>query len=147
MPCRHDRMENAKEGWEHYTYHKTSPLSNMKVLKTKPILQFLKPSYIHSPQGIPLAPNNCIVSMHFFQQCGILVFITQGRVLFMHFWFNSLFCVFIHKLSLMKVTHSFPIEHQFIWIHNSIHDSHYIQIGLSVIDHETLEIWITNTIL
>ncbi len=76
MPSRHDGMENVKEGWEHYMYHKTSPLFNMKVLKIEPILQLLKPSCIHSPQGIPLAPNSCIVSMRFFQQCGILVFIT-----------------------------------------------------------------------
>lgn len=111
MPSKHDGMENVKEGQEHYMYHKTCPLSNMKVLKTEPILQLLKPSYIRSPQGIPLALNSYIASMHFFQQHGILIFITQGRVLFMHFWFDLLFCVFIRKLNLMKVTHSFPINH------------------------------------
>jgi hypothetical protein len=111
MPSRHDGMENAKEGWEHYTYHKTSPLSNMKVLKSEPILRLLKPNCIRSPQGIPLAPNSCIVSMLFLQRCSILVFITQGLVLLTHLWFDLLFCVFICKLNLMKVTHSFPIDH------------------------------------
>ncbi len=33
MPSKHDGMENVKEGWEHYMYHKICPLSNMKVLK------------------------------------------------------------------------------------------------------------------
>jgi hypothetical protein len=61
MPSRHDGMENAKEGWEHYMYHKTSALSNMKVLKIEPGFQLLKPSCIHSPQGIPLTPNSFII--------------------------------------------------------------------------------------
>jgi hypothetical protein len=87
-------MENATKGWEHYMYHKVSPLFDMKVPKIEPIIQLLEPNCIHMP-FISLASNNEIVSIYFFQQGGILVFITQGLVLFVHFLFDLLFCVCI----------------------------------------------------
>jgi len=37
------------EGWKQYMYHKSSPLSHMKVPKMKPILQLLKSNFISYP--------------------------------------------------------------------------------------------------
>jgi hypothetical protein len=80
-----------------------------------------------------------IVSICLFQQGGILVFIAQGPVLFLHFWFDLLFCVFV-KLSPMEITHSFPIDHGFITFPTTIHNSNNIPIGLSVVTYEALEV-------
>jgi hypothetical protein len=46
-------MAMAKEGWEHEMYHEASPLHDTKMQKIEPILQLLKPNYIHHPIKIP----------------------------------------------------------------------------------------------
>jgi hypothetical protein len=133
-------MENAKEGWENYIYHKASPLFNMNVLEIEPIFQHLKPSYICSPQGIPPTLNCYIANICFFQQGGIFI----HKVLFTHLWFDLLFCVYVQRLTLMEVTCSLPIDHEFIGIFIIIHDSYYVQIGSIIVGHETLEVCINN---
>jgi len=45
-------MAMAK-GWEHEMYHEASPLHDTKMQKIEPILQLLKPNYIHHPIKIP----------------------------------------------------------------------------------------------
>ncbi len=92
MPSKQDGMENATKGWEHYTYHKTSPLFDTKVPKIELIIQLLKPNCIRNP-FISLTSNSKIVNICFFQQGGILIFIAQGLVLFMRLLFDLLFCV------------------------------------------------------
>jgi hypothetical protein len=126
-------------------YHEASPSSNMKMPKIKPIFQLLKPNYICSPQGIPSGIYRCIVSIHLLQQGGICIFIAQGLVLLSHFWFNLLLCVYVHRLGPMEVTCSLPINHGFIGVPTTIHNSNNIPIGLSIIGHEAFEIWIGNT--
>jgi hypothetical protein len=105
----------------------------------------LKLSYIHYPWGIPPTMDSCIMNACLFQWGGILIFIPQGPVLFSHFWFDLLVCVFVHSLSLVKVTHLLPIYHWFIWIPTTIHNLNNVPIGLSVVSHETIEVWIRNT--
>jgi hypothetical protein len=75
-PLKHDGMENAKEGWENYMYHKAFPLFGMNVLEIEPIFRLLKPSYICSPRGIPPTLNCYVTNIRFFQQGGIFIFIT-----------------------------------------------------------------------
>jgi hypothetical protein len=75
----------GREGWENYMYYEASPLSNMKMPKIKPILQLMKPKYIHTLRGIPIGMDSCIASICFLQQGGIIVFIAQGFMLLLHF--------------------------------------------------------------
>jgi hypothetical protein len=134
------------EGWENYMYHETSPLFDMKMPKTKLILQLLKPSYIHSPWEMPPTMDSCITNIYIFQWGGIFIFIAQGHVLLSHFWFDLLFCLFDHRLSPMEVTHLLPINHGFIRIPITIHNLNNVPIGMSVVNHETIEVWIGNTL-
>ncbi len=71
MPSRQDGMENVKKGWEHYMYHKPSPLFDTKVPKIEPIIQLLKPICIHSP-FIPLTSNIKIVNISFSNKVAFL---------------------------------------------------------------------------
>jgi hypothetical protein len=47
-------------------YHKSSPLSNMKVPKIKPIFQQLKSNFISCCQGIPPTMDYYILNIYFF---------------------------------------------------------------------------------
>jgi len=47
-------------------YHKSSPFSNMKMPKIKPILQQLKSSFISYCRGIPPTADYYILNIYFF---------------------------------------------------------------------------------
>jgi hypothetical protein len=89
----------------------------------------LKPQYIYNLWGIPLASNSYKMNIYFFQEGGILLFITQGCVLFTHLWFDLLFCVFVHSLNIMEIIRLFFIDHWFTWTPTTIHDLHCILIA------------------
>jgi len=131
----------GKERWKNYMYHETSPFSNMKMPKTKPIFQLMKPNYIRNPQGIPPSMNSCIVNIHLFQQNGItrpclpLAFL----VLFVDL------CVYPYIESNGSNTFT-PYEHGFTKIPTTIHNLNNVLIGLNINGHETLEVWIGNTL-
>lgn len=109
--------------------------------KTKPILQLLKSNSNGNPWRIAPTKDGYILNIYFFQQRGIFVFISQCLVLFLHPRLHLLLCVFVHRLPLMK-TSLFLVNHWFTWIPTTIDDSHYVPIGLSIVGHEVLEVWI-----
>jgi hypothetical protein len=132
------------EGWKQYMYHKSSPLFHTKMLKSKPILQLLKFSFISDTQIIPLIVDCYISSINFFQKNGIFVFITQCPMFFSQLWLDLLFCVYVHGLTPMKKTSSFFVNHRLIWISTIINNLNYILIGLNTMGHESFEVWIGN---
>jgi len=70
----------------------------------------------------------------------------QGLVLFLHFYFfDLLFCVYIHKLSLVEVPCSPPIDHGFTRIPIIMYTIH-ITFQLSYW-HEAFEVWIINILV
>jgi hypothetical protein len=56
-------------------------------------------------------------------------------------------CVFVHRLNLVEITCLLLIEHGFNAIPTTICNSHDVPIGLGVISHEALEVWIRNTLI
>jgi hypothetical protein len=69
----------------------------------------------------------------------------QGLVLFSHFYlFDLLFCVYIHKLILVKIPCSPPIDHGFTRI--PIICTQFTLHSNCFINHEAFEVWIRNTL-
>jgi hypothetical protein len=83
---------------------------------------------------------NCsIPNIYLFQRNGIFVFIAQCPMFVSKLWLDLLFRVFVQRLTLVKKTNSFSINHRFIWSSVTIDNSNYFPIGLSIIGHESLK--------
>jgi hypothetical protein len=66
MPWRQDGMENGCRGMKKLHVSWSSPLSDMKMPKSKPIFHLLKPNYIRNPKGIPPVTDSYIPSIGLF---------------------------------------------------------------------------------
>jgi hypothetical protein len=66
---------------------------------------------------------------------------------FSQLWLDMLFCVSIHGLTPMKKTNLFFVNYWLTYISATIDNSNSISIGLSIVGHESFEVWIGNTII
>jgi Trk-type K+ transport system membrane component len=77
------KMTSIRMGWQ-WQKRDGKVTCIMKMPKIELILQLLKPNYIHCLREIPLASNNNITCISFFQWDDILVILAQCFVLFIH---------------------------------------------------------------